>query len=325
MPPKKIPKKPRVVAQKQRQKQRQTVTQNVIINQEKPRRTRGPNKPKQESGGGGGGGQGPNQPPQIPSIQYQMNAPPPPPPGDNAAIAQHVLNLLQRPQSIIAEIPNEFNPIRMYRNPLSQRPFSDILNREDFVPEERPLPQFDRSPPPPNPILPDIVEDQNNIIMSSSSTPVAIPIASSSYIPLGFSSNQSINQLPSVNSQVNAYKDFGGNDAQQQQPDIYYEKRVNQERFYKELSLQIPSGTFSPRSTSSEPIPKQKSNKGRPFTALSEDDKDALNLYLDYKDRQDKRQFSSTELYKRGRKLATQNKSNNPEVMQFIADRSKKA
>lgn len=319
MPPKKIPKKPRVVAQKQ--KQRQTVTQNVIINQEKPRRTRGPNKPKPGSGGGGPG-PGPNQPPQISPIQYQMNAPPPPPPGppgDHASIAQHVVNLLQRPASIVGEIPPNFNENRFYQNQNRFRPFSHALNPE--VPVERPLPQFDRAPAPPPADLPDIVEDQNNIIRGST-TPVAIPISSSSYIPLGFSLNQPINQLPSVNSQRNAYKDFGGNDAQQ--TDIYLEKRINQERFYKQLSQQIPLGTFSPRSTSSEPMPK-KSNKGRPFTALSEDDKVALNLYLDYKDRQDKRNYSSTEMYQRGRKLATQNKSNNPEVMQFIADRGKKA
>lgn len=312
-----MPKKPRVVTQKQRQRQ----SVNVTINQERPIRRRGPNKPKPGSGGGGGPGPGPNQPPQISPIQYQMNAPPPPPPGpqgDNASIAQQVVNLLQRPASIVGEIPPNFNETRFYQNQNRFRPFSNALNPE--VPEDRPLPQFDRSPPPPNPVLPDIVEDQNNIIRGST-TPVAIPIASSSYIPLGFSLNQPINQLPSVNSQFNAFHDFGGNDAQQR--DIYYEKRLNQERFYKQLSEQMPSGTFSPQSTSSEPP--QKSNKGRPFTALSEDDKQALTLYLDYKDRDDKRQYSSTEMYKRGRKLVSQNKSNNPEVMQFIADRSKKA
>ena len=318
MPPKKIPKKPRVVAQKQ--KQRQTVTQNVIINQEKPRRTRGPNKPK--PGSGGGGGQGPNQQPQISPIQYQMNAPPPPPPGpqgDHASIAQHVVNLLQRPASIVGEIPPNFNENRFYQNQNRFRPFSNVLNPE--VPVERPLPPFDQSPAPPNPVLPDIVEDQNNVIRGST-TPVAIPISSSSYIPLGFSVNQPINQLPSVNSQRNAYKDFGGNDAQQ--TDIYLEKRINQERFYKELAQQIPSGTFSPLSTSSEPMPK-KSNKGRPFAPLTQEDKESLDVYLTYRNRPDKRDVSSTDRYQRGRKLVTQNKSNNPELISFIADYSKKA
>jgi len=309
MPPKKMPKKPRVVTQKQ--KQRQSV--NVTINQERPIRRRGPNKPK-PSGGGGGQGPGPSQGPSpIQFTPYQMSNPAPgqQPPEPRA---QPVIN-------IVNEIPDNFNEnVRYYRNPFRLQPFRENMDQNNLRPAEGPLGQSLPSAPPP--VLPDIVEEQNFINNASNTPVVAMPISSINPIQ-GFAVQSPINQLSQ--EQMDRIKSRLGRSFTPQTPlgENLYEFQQNmgnvQSTLRQSLSLE------QPESQSNSPPMQRTSNKGRPFTSLSEDDKQALTLYLDYKDRADKRNYSSTEMYKRGRKLVSQNKSNNPEVMQFIAARNKKA
>lgn len=303
MPPKKIPKKPRVVTQKQ--KQRQSV--NVTINQERPIRRRGPNKPKPSGGGGGGGGQGPSQGPSpIQFTPYQMSNPAPQP--------QPVINILN-------EIPDNFNEnVRYYRNPFRLQPFRENMDQNNLRPVEGPLGQ--PLPPAPQPVLPDIVEEPIVVVQASSTPVVAIPISSSNPIQ-GF-----VEQFPR-------------NELSQEQLDRLYQEQMNRFKpMYVPLNPRSPLSEFqqsmgdiqsnlrqslSLEQPEPQSPPMQQKSKGRPFTVLSQEDKESINLYLDYKDRPDKRDVSNLERYKRGRKIITQNKSNNPEVMQFIADRGKKA
>jgi hypothetical protein len=61
-------------------------------------------------------------------------------------------------------------------------------------------------------------------------------------------------------------------------------------------------------------------NRGRPFTRLSQYDKESIALYLYAKDDLEQRRTyteDEKQQYKRGRLLLSQNKKNNPEVVAY--------
>lgn len=190
---KKIPKKSRM---SQKQKQRQSVTQTVVVNQQPATRRRGPNKPKAPSGGGsgsGGGGQGPSS--SITYAPYQMtNAAPQSNQQEFAAeVARQVIK--QSVPNIVNEIPANFGENqRFYQNPFRLQPVSANLNQENITPVEAPLNNFDRSPPPPNPVEPDIVQNQNRVIQRAVEIQPST-IQSVEGIPIGFTEYQSRNDL----------------------------------------------------------------------------------------------------------------------------------
>jgi len=296
--PKKIPKKPRVMSQKQ--KQRQSV--NVTINQDRPIRRRGPNKPKAPSGQGQG--QSPGQGPTIQYAPYQMtNAAPQSNQQEFAAeVARQVIK--QSVPNIVTQLPDNFKENqKFYKSPFRFRPFSADLNIENIQPETRPLNNFPASPMPPNPVLPDIVEEQNKIDQRSVSQD-SIPISSASPVPEGFSSNQSINQLA---------------DLLQQKLMVYDDLPENRSRS-GQMSPMTPNTPLAVEIPTAQLL---SSNKGRPFTKPSNEDLRSIDLYLTLQrespaDR--KRILAFTDRkdeYKRGSKLLSQNKSNNPYIIEF--------
>ena len=190
---KKIPKKPRM---SQKQKQRQSVNQTVVVNQQPATRRRGPNKPTNPSGGGGGGGGGGGQGPSpaITYAPYQMtNAAPQSNQQEFAAeVARQVIK--QSVPNIVRRIPDNFGENRALNQPYRLEPASDNLNRENITSVDAPLNNFDRAPPPPSPVDPDIVLQPNRVIQR------AVKIQPSTILtvegfPVGFTENQSRNDL----------------------------------------------------------------------------------------------------------------------------------
>ena len=298
--PKKMPKKPRVMSQKQ--KQRQSV--NVTINQDRPIRRRGPNKPKTPSGQGQGQSPGQGQGPTIQYAPYQMtNAAPQSNQQEFAAeVARQVIK--QSVPNIVTQIPDNFKENqKFYKSPFRFRPFSADLNIENIQPETRPLNNFQPSPSPPNPVLPDIVEEQNKIDQRSVSQD-SIPISSASPVPEGFSSNQSINQLADLLQQkLMVYDDLPENSL--------FSGQISPITPNTPIAVEIPTAQlFS-------------SNKGRPFSKPSNEDLNAIDLYLTLQrespaDRKRILAFNNRkEEYKRGNRLLSQNKSNNPYIIEF--------
>lgn len=330
---KKITKKPRV---SQKQKQRQSVNQTVVVNQQPATRRRGPNKPKTTSGGSGGsGGQGPSS--SITYAPYQMtNAAPQSNQQEFAAeVARQVIK--QSVPNIVNEIPANFGENqRFYRSPFRFQPFRDDLNRENMIPVEAPLNNFDQPPAPPPPVPVNIVLQPNSIDQRSVSE-ATIPIHPSSVTPQGFTANTPVNQL---NEQIKAYKDFGGDDAQSTRsgglsPLTPSTPLSRIERAYAQLresvsvpeAIQIPQAQLMPVAevVRDKPIllEKIKSNKGRPFTHATPDDFHSLNAYLTLQRkpqniRKEALVGETKRLYKRGNRLISQNKSNNPEILELI-------
>ena len=302
--PKKMPKKPRVMSQKQ--KQRQSV--NVTINQDRPIRRRGPNKPKAPSGQGQG--QSPGQGPTIQYAPYQMtNAAPQSNQQEFAAeVARQVIK--QSVPNIVTQIPDNFKENqKFYKSPFRFRPFSADLNIEKMQPENLPLNNFQPSPSPPNPVLPDIVEEQNKIDQRSVSQD-SIPISSASPVPEGFSSNQSINQLADLLQQkLMVYDDLPEDSSRSGQ--------------MSPITPNTPIAVGIPIDVEIPTAQLLSSNKGRPFTKPSNEDLNAIDLYLTLQqqspaDRKRILAFNNRkEEYKRGNRLLSQNKSNNPYIIEF--------
>ena len=189
--------------QKQKQKQSNKQSQVVIINQE-PKRRRAPNKPKSAPTSGGGSGGGGGGPGYIPYVipQSQLSA------------ASYQNSAMQPPTEIqqLTQALNQFQATPVYRNPFRMEPFRTAMNPAPIQQIEQPLEQPAPSPPPPD--LPNIVEEQNFVEQRARPLPM-LPIGSSSSAYQGFSQNQSVNDLArQVDREVNAYADFGGDDAQ---------------------------------------------------------------------------------------------------------------
>jgi len=288
----------------------------VIINQD-PIRRRGPYKKRGSGSGsaGGGGGEGGNQ---YPRIVY---------------IPQSVPNMtipMNNPQQISQQIPpsmTQFLPRPVYRNPLRLEPFRSALNPPPFT-ENKPSPfnmeqniftQPKESPPP---LEPDIVLEQNRLIMPS--TPVqAFPITPGGTIGQGFTENQAVNQLnEQVLKEEKAYDDFGGDDAQQ----MRLAKQLSGGSFYESQKklFESESELDSPRSDIGRggggEGGKGSGRRGRPFTSLTSDQELALYTFYRYKyDTKNRRKLfdkNAQILYDTGRQL-DKSKKNNPEVVKI--------
>jgi len=300
--------------QKQKQKQSNKQSQVVIINQQT--RRRGPNKPKPSASSGGGGGGGPSVIPyvipqtQLTAASYQNSAVQPP-----DAIQQLTQALGQFQQ----------NQNQIYRNPLRMAPFRAAMNPAPIQQVEEPLPEPIQELP--NPVMPDIVL-QPNFVEQVARPPIAVPISSSMPTYQGFVSTQATNDLDNqVNMGVDAYDDFGGYDA-------HSPREISDSQLYNEalararakVNMPIFSGAGGGMGSYDEiPLPSTPavtpfpvSNKGRNFTALTQDERFAIEIYLRAKhDKELKKSFDEEQrrLYSRGSKLITQNKKNNPEVI----------
>jgi hypothetical protein len=149
----------------------------------------------------------------------------------------------------------------------------------------------------------------------------------------GMTQNLAVNQLNSETmSELKAYQDFGGYDASTDAERMRLAKQLSGGDFYAKRNR--PSTSSSESEREREVIAYRPrgasesgggggggggtSNKGRPFTALTTAERDAIEIYLYGKnDVQLKKGFNQSEKaeYKRGRLLLSQNKSNNPEVI----------
>jgi hypothetical protein len=195
-----------VRANRQKQKQKQSQSTTVIINQE-PKRRRGPNKPKSAPASGGGGG----APPVIPYIIPQTQL--------TAASYQ---NSAVQPSSEIQQLTqalNQFQATPVYRNPFRMEPFRTAMNPAPLQQVEEPLPEPIQERP--NPVMPDIVQEQN-FVEQVARPPMAVPINQASPVVQGFAVNQARNDLDrQQDMELNAIQDFGGYDAQSpREPDI---------------------------------------------------------------------------------------------------------
>jgi len=283
----------------------------VIINQE-PIRRRGPYR-KRISGGGSGGSGGSDG--QYPRIVY---------------IPQSVPNMtipMNNPQQISQPIPpsmTQFLPRPVYRNPLRLEPFRSALNPPPFS-EDKPSPfnmeqniftQPQQSPPP---LEPNIVLEQNSLIMPSSPAQ-AYPITPGGSSSQGFTQNEAVNQLNDETiKEQKAYSDFGGFDAQQ----MRLAKQLSGGSYYEHQRL-FGSEPLSPMSD----IPLRggggsgegSGRRGRHFTSLTPDQEKALLTFYAYKnDTANKRKNLDKEglaLYDKGREI-DKSKKNNPDVIKF--------
>jgi hypothetical protein len=289
-------------------------SQVVIINSEKPKR-RYTKRGKASTGGGGGdGGQKVVYIPQyIPNMSIPMSSP-------------------QEIRQPIPQMIREFQPTATYRNPLRMEPFRSALNPPIFTenkPNPRNMDQYlpENSLPTPPPVMPDIVLEQNHLDMPTSPAPT-LEIHPSSFSGQGFTENKAVNQLNRrIQKEIKAYEDFGGYDANSpREPDVFgqispiAETSVGEEiggyyRQRKRGQIQIESEGESSVGGGGGQKP---SNKGRPFTALTEQDKEAIQLYIYAKnDKELKKGLTESDkaIYKRGRLIISQNKSRNPEVV----------
>ena len=314
---KKIP----YTSQKQSNKQQQI----VVIGG--PTRRSAPNKPKSGGGGSGGSGGSPQQGPgDYPRVVYVPHTFP-------------NMTLPSQPPSILQEIPPSgmpFSPAaQMYRNPFRMAPFRNVMNPPpQLTPapfsnlESPPINQeqniFTQPPPRPNPVEPDIVQEPV-YVDNVSTPPIAVPIFPSSSSYQGFVENQAVNDLSrQVDMEINAFDDFGGEDAQsptipmglQRQQDKVNEYKRQRENDLLYLSSNLPFPSDNPMLGGGG----GPSNKGRPFTALEAYEKDAIAFYARYKDDKEGRKSLSPAQqneYKLGNRLISQNKKNNPEAIVY--------
>jgi len=314
---KKYIKQVRANRQKQKQKQSNKQTTTVIINPESKRR-RAPNKPKSAPSSGGGGA--PNVIPyvipqtQLTAASYQNSAVQPP-----DAIQQLTQALGQFQQ----------NQNQIYRNPLRMAPFRAAMNPAPIQQVEEPLPEPIQELP--NPVMPDIVQEQN-FVEQLARPPMAVPINQDSPVVQGFAVNQAQNDLARQQDMgLNAYEDFGGYDAQSPSQETY-EVELGRQR--KKLNVfmgggggmgsydEIPLPSTPPESTLIK-----KSGKGRPFTEVTPFQQHGIELYIMAREKGLKgdRKFLSSlsvqdkDAYDAGRLLVTaKNRNNNPYVAEYI-------
>lgn len=183
-----------VRANKQKQKQRQSSKQSqvVIINQPSKRRAR-QSSPK-------------SAPAVIPYVipQQQLTQAS----YQNTALAQP--DTLQQ----LTQALSQFQSTPTYRNPFRTQPA--IINLNPPPQSELPtaeIPLDVSPPPPPNPVMPDIVQEPNRFEQLAS-PPIAVPINPSAPIYQGFVENQARNDLDrQTNMELEATEDYGGYDA----------------------------------------------------------------------------------------------------------------
>lgn len=295
-----------VRANRQKQKQKQSQSTTVIINQE-PKRRRGPNKPKSAPASGGGGG----SPSVIPYVipQTQLTA------------ASYQNSAVQPPDAIqqLTQALSQFQATPVYRNPFRMEPFRTAMNPAPLQQVEEPLPEPIRELP--NPVMPDIVEEQN-FVEQLARPPVAFPIVPSTPTYEGFAVNQEQNDLArQQNVVLKAYEDFGGYDAQSprepSQAEMYQQELIrSQEKLNEFMSSGGGGGEQLAR----------RSNKGRPFSDLTDFERRGIELAIHARknDLVGNRQFldgftpEDRRAYDRGLKIISQNKSKNPSVIAYI-------
>lgn len=293
--------------QKQKQKQSNKQTTTVIINQE-PKRRRAPNKPKSApSSGGGGGGGGPSVIPyvipqtQLTAASYQNSAVQP-------------ANEIQQLTQALSQFQQNQNQI--YRNPFRMEPFRTAMNPAPLQQVEEPLPEPIQERP--NPVMPDIVL-QPNRVEQVARPQVAFPIVPSTPIYEGFAINQAqISREQEM--ELDAILDMGGYDAQSpREPSQaeYQQELIRQQEKLKEF---MSSGGGGGEQLA------RRSNKGRPFSDLTESERRSIELaiYAKKANLVRNRQFldglnpEDKESYERGLRLISQNKKNNPSVIAYI-------
>jgi hypothetical protein len=295
-----------VRANRQKQKQKQSQSTTVIINQE-PKRRRGPNKPKSAPASGSGGG----SPSVIPYVipQTQLTA------------ASYQNSAVQPPDAIqqLTQALSQFQATPVYRNPFRMEPFRTAMNPAPLQQVEEPLPEPIRELP--NPVMPDIVEEQN-FVEQLARPPVAFPIVPSTPTYEGFAVNQEQNDLArQQNVELKAYEDFGGYDAQSprepSQAEMYQQELIrSQEKLNEFMSSGGGGGEQLAR----------RSNKGRPFSDLTDFERRGIELAIHARknDLVGNRQFldgftpEDRRAYDRGLKIISQNKSKNPSVIAYI-------
>jgi len=323
---KKYIKKDRTSNVKKIQKQSNKQQQIVVIGG--PTRRRAPNKPRSGgdgSGGSGGSGSSPQQggPGVYPRVVYLPQTFP-------------NMTIPAAQPSIVQEIPPSgmpFSPAaHIYRNQERLRPFRNVMNPPPQLNpapfsnlESPPINQeqnlFSQTRPPPNPVQPDIVQEPVYLDRLSS-PPIAVPIFPSSSPVQGFVQNEAVNDLAmDTDMELAATQDYGGEDAQSSTIPLRLQRendKINDYKRQRDGELPFPSATPIMSAGGGGP-----SNKGRPFTALTDVEKDSIMMYARYKyDKEGKSGFDETEkaLYKRGNRLLSQNKSNNPELVAFYSD-----
>lgn len=293
-----------VRANKQKQKQRQSSKQSqvVIINQGPKRRTRrAPNKPKSAPASGGGGA-----PTIIPYVipQTQLTA------------ASYQNTATQPPDAIqqLTQALSQFQATPVYRNPFRMEPFRTAMNRPEAPLRNEEVPLETAPPPPPNPVMADIVQEQTSFIPLAS-PPIAVPISSSAPTYQGFVENQAVNDLDrQTNMELRVTENYGGYD--EYSPTEIYQSELGRAQTKLNVFMEGGGGMgqIDEIPSPSPPV----STKGRPFAPLTQDEMFAIELYLLAKhDKNLKRGFNEEQkrLYSRGSKLITQNKKNNPEVV----------
>ena len=318
---KKYIKKARASNVKKIQSQKQSNKQQQIVVIGGPTRRRAPNKPK--SGGEGSDGSPQQGPGGYPRVVYLPQTFP------------NMTTPAGQP-SIVQEIPPSgmsFSPAaQIYRNQERMRPFRNVMNPPPQLNpspfsnlESPPINQeqniFSPRPPPPNPVEPDIVQEPV-FLDRLSSPPIAVPIFPSSSPLQGFVQNEAVNDLArNVDMELAATEDYGGEDAQSPTIPLRLQRendKINEYKRQRDGDLPIPSAIPIMSGGGGGP-----SNKGRPFTVLTDGEKEAIIMYARYKhDKPGKNEFTETEkaLYKRGNRLLSQNKSNNPELVAFYSD-----
>jgi hypothetical protein len=187
----------------------------------------------------------------------------------------------------------EFQPTATYRNPLRMEPFRSALNPPIFTenkPNPRNMDQYlpENSLPTPPPVMPDIVLEQNHLDMPASPAPT-IPIHPSSFSGQGFTENKAVNQLNKrIEKEIRAYEDFGGYDANSpREPDVFGQiSPITETPIPEEIGGYRKRGKIQIESEGESSVGggggggQKSSNKGRPFTALTEQDKQAIQLYI---------------------------------------------
>jgi hypothetical protein len=295
--------------QKQKQKQSNKQSQVVIINQE-PKRRRGPNKPKSSPASGGGGG-GPSVIPyvipqtQLTAASYQNSA------------VQPSNEIQQLTQAL-----SQFQATPVYRNPFRMEPFRTAMNPAPLQQVEEPLPEPIRELP--NPVMPDIVQEQN-FVEQVARPPMAVPIVPSTPTYEGFAINQEQNDLArQQNVELKAYEDFGGYDAQSprepSQAEMYQQELIrSQEKLNEFMSSGGGGGEQLAR--------RSNTGMGRPFKEVSPFQQHGIELYITAREQGKKgnRNFLNSlssqdrEAYDAGRLLVTaKNRNNNPYIAEFI-------
>ena len=325
MPEPKIPKhlkeyikKTRASSKKQNKiSQKQSSKQNQIVIIGDTSRRRGPNRPK--SGGGGGGGSGGD----LPRLVYAPSFPQQPQPPGAPAMQQPQAENLPIAQQVPQQVPQQFQPTPVYRNPFRREPFRTALNPPDFTENDPSQPNQEGNLPSipiprQNPILNPIVEEQNFVNFGSRPPapflqPLGNPRDSDDILnPPGYdvsTPTYSDAQIPTEIPTAQAVPRFEI-PGRQPFPGMTRNEAVNQLNREVEEELRYTTrggGGGGP------------TNRGRPFTSITQEDRYNLEMYYIHKhDKASKQGFTPEDLdrYNKGKKLAT-DKKKNPDVIRL--------